>query len=72
MQREARVPSRGVTVGEPKGADARGGEPACAGVDGVTAAAGVARSPHNSGGRDHPAGAPLEAPPLEGATPLGE
>eukprot|EP00966_Prymnesium_polylepis_P106703 2470287-Prymnesium_polylepis.1 len=51
--RRPRVPSRGVTVGEPKGADARGGEPACAGVDGVTAVAGVARSPHHSGGRDH-------------------
>eukprot|EP00966_Prymnesium_polylepis_P023699 545570-Prymnesium_polylepis.1 len=28
------------------------------GVDGVTAAAGVARSPNRPGGRAHPAGAP--------------
>eukprot|EP00966_Prymnesium_polylepis_P146194 3376814-Prymnesium_polylepis.1 len=42
-------------------------------VGGVTAAAGVARSPHHFGGRDHPAGAQqVEAPPLDGVAPLGE
>eukprot|EP00966_Prymnesium_polylepis_P242043 5597780-Prymnesium_polylepis.1 len=33
-------------------------------------ATGVARSPHHLGGRDHPAGASQEAPPLEGVAPL--
>ena len=49
-----------------------GFEPVRAGVGGVVAAAGVARSPHHLGGRDHPAGAQQEAPPFDGVAPLCE